>query len=88
MNANVPCADYHEDDDGGATWRAPNQRELMMMLNEKLIGGELTFSCTKEGYGSGGRFACSEVHGTMYMNSNAVPAVGGTLRVRCVRDLE
>ncbi len=88
LNANVPCADYHEDDDGGATWRAPNQRELMMMLNEKLIGGELTFSCTKEGYGSGGRFACSEVHGTMYMNSNAVPAVGGTLRVRCVRDLE
>ena len=94
LNANVPCADYHEDDDGGATWRAPNQRELMMMINEKLIMREssglyeVNFSCTKQGYGSAGRFACSEQSGIMYLNSNAIPAVGGTLKVRCVRDLE
>ena len=67
----------------------------MMMLNEKLIAKvpssdkyEVTFSCTKEGYGTAGRFACSEENGTMYMNSDRVPAVGGILRVRCVRDLE
>ncbi|MDE5955740.1 MAG: hypothetical protein K2G80_04515, partial [Bacteroidales bacterium] len=87
LNANVPCADYHEDDDGGATWRAPNQRELMMMLNEGLLNKELTFSCTKEGYGQNGRFSCSNTENIMYMNSSP-PSVGGNLVVRCVRDLE
>lgn len=46
LTDNVPCRNVNEE---GAVWRAPNQRELMMMLNERVIsGGE--YSCTKDAY--------------------------------------
>lgn len=96
LNGNRPCGNYREDGDGGATWRAPNQRELMMMINEGLLD-ELKstrytiYSCTKEGFGNGKRFAAayrqddgSSVIGVM---RNPVDP-GGTFYVRCIRDIE
>lgn len=85
LNANAPCAGYSEADDGGATWRAPNQRELMMMLNEGVIN-TTTFSCTMEGYGTKDRFACSNSQ-HMFMNRQ-LPGNNVSFSVRCVRDLE
>lgn len=90
LDANYPCANYSETGDGGATWRAPNQRELMMMVNEQLLNtsGLVTFSCTMESYGTKSRYACSEGSAKyMFMNRN-LPSSGGSFSVRCVRDIE
>lgn len=93
LDANYPCANYSETGDGGATWRAPNQRELMMMMNEQLLNTQdlITFSCTMESYGTKSRYACSDGSSKyMFMNRN-LPAPNtdkDTFSVRCVRDIE
>ena len=84
LDANTPCAGYSETGDGGATWRAPNQRELLMMINEGLLSST-TFSCTMEGYGERTRFSCSSSGKIMFMNK---PQTSGSFSVRCVRDLK
>lgn len=86
LDANAPCAGYSETGDGGATWRAPNQRELLMMINEGLLSST-TFSCTMEGYGERTRFSCSNSSKIMFMNKD-LPKAGDSFSVRCVRDLE
>lgn len=77
---NAPCKDV--DSGTGGVWRAPNQRELMMMLNEGVISGTESWSCTMDAYPTSTRFSkCSGSQIEM-----GYP--GSTLRVRCVRDLE
>lgn len=90
LNANRPCGDYHEDGDGGATWRAPNQRELMMMINEGLLAsGRNYYSCTKEGFGNKTRFAIANQPGDSFIGMMQNPvSSGGTFHVRCIRDIE
>lgn len=92
LNANIPCANYSENGDEGKTWRAPNQRELMMMLNEGVISSKV-FSCTMEGYGAKTRFAVSsgsimkmlDPSGQDWDDGGKITTV---LTVRCVRDIE
>lgn len=92
LNDNRPCRDYSQDGDG-ERWRIPNQREAMMMLSqassakdEDIIfpAGTERFSCTKEAYGGGDRFAVT----TQVLSMKRLPTTGTvTLRVRCVRDI-
>lgn len=92
LNANNPCGNYSETGDGGATWRAPNQRELMMLVNEGLLdftaqgsNNKSYFSCTKEGYGTKTRFAAANFNKIGVMQ--APEGEKGTFYVRCVRDV-
>jgi len=90
LNANRPCGDYSEDGDGGATWRAPNQRELMMLVNEERIldPGRSYYSCTKEGYGGKSRFSVASVDGDKSFIGSMIAPAEGTFYIRCVRDIE
>lgn len=96
LNANRPCSTYSETGDGGAVWRAPNQRELMMMVNETgiLASGRTYYSCTKEGYGSKSRFSAAGADGTAFIGLMSAPVEPTRdnptpeFYVRCVRDLE
>lgn len=90
LNANSPCGDYHEPGDGGATWRAPNQKELMMMITEGLLeSGRAYYSCTKEGFGTETRFAVALKPGGSFIGVMQAPvSPGGTFYVRCIRDIE
>lgn len=74
---NYPCRDYSTTE----VWRAPNQRELMMMMSEIGLNGG-TYSCTQEAFPRGGRYAA--ISGSQLVMANPT----GTLRVRCVRDIE
>lgn len=94
LNTNIPCGNYHEDGDGGAIWRAPNQRELMMIINQGILsngtGSRDYYSCTKAGYGTGAqinRFAVAEKQNSSVLGTMAAP-ITGTFYVRCVRDIE
>lgn len=90
LNANSPCGDYHEPGDGGATWRAPNQRELMMMINEGILAsGRDYYSCTKEGFGEETRFAIANRPGDSFIGMMQDPvSPGRPFYVRCIRDIE
>lgn len=92
MNRNVPCATHIDYDGDPGGWRIPNQRELMMILNESeersknkltpiLSNYDTRFSCTKEAYGNMRRF--SAITTTTVMCE--VPTDRFT--VRCVRDV-
>lgn len=98
LNENKPCRDYAQeaDDADKGSWRAPNQRELMMILNESLSreNGDdkktpilsnygRRYSCTKEAYGNADRFAVIE--GTTLMREPV--SAGARFWVRCVRDV-
>nr|CRY98161.1 hypothetical protein [uncultured prokaryote] len=84
LDDNIPCRDYHEDGDGGATWRIPNQREAMMILTQGLVSTATHVSCTLEAYGGQNRFAGTENNVLTMLPLGKL----GTLRVRCVRDIE
>lgn len=85
FNRNYPCSEYAQDGDGGAVWRIPNQREMMMILTEDIITTGIYPSCTKEGYGSESRYAGIN-NGVMAMLD--LGKIGTNFRVRCVRDIE
>ncbi len=90
LNMNLPCGEYYEEADASdkGYWRAPNQRELMMIINEQLHTGSGTYSCTMESYGSKSRFSMSAVNnGKWYMRMEFPVSAGQTFYVRCVRDI-
>lgn len=84
LNDNIPCRDYHEAADGKDTWRIPNQREAMMILTQGLVSTDTHVSCTLEAYGGQNRFAGTENNVLTMLPLGKL----GTLRVRCVRDIE
>jgi len=92
LNKNLPCKNYKEDgDDANTVWRAPNQRELMIILNEELYSDNvlqsMRYSCTKEYYGDANRFVVA-VYGTSgWQMQMASPVVNNSFDVRCVRDV-
>lgn len=98
MNQNKPCDTYEYNGDKTG-WRLPNQREIMMILNESdkrkdkgetpiIRGnadyGNVIYSCTIEGYGNKDRFA---VIGQTIRVQGWETWYGSTLKVRCVRDV-
>lgn len=90
LNMNLPCGEYYEEADASdkGYWRAPNQRELMMIINEQLHTGSGTYSCTMESYGSQSRFSMSALNnGKWYMRMEFPVNAGQTFYVRCVRDI-
>lgn len=94
MNANRPCNTYAEATDGSdlGKWRAPNQRELMMMANESglLTGTAQYFSCTKEAYYPNPRFIIvtnTDNNGVVWQMQACNTYGNSLLRVRCVRDV-
>ncbi len=90
LNMNLPCGEYYEEADASdkGYWRAPNQRELMMIINEQLHTGSWTYSCTMESYGSQSRFSMSALNnGKWYMGMEFPVNAGQTFYVRCVRDI-
>ena len=80
-----PCANYHEDGDGGATWRVPNLVEFSAMRAVNEIDAE-TACCTQ--------FSQQDVRlGFIYSGGNITcPGNTETLnnqyKVRCVRDVD
>lgn len=80
-----PCANYHEDGDGGATWRVPNLVEFSAMraVNEIEDG---TACCTQ--------FSQQDVRlGFIYSGGNITcpgnsETLNNTYKVRCVRDAD
>lgn len=88
-----PCAKYHEDDDGGATWRVPNLVELSAMhavpiTHHVTLVGNGHACCTQ--------FSNQKVRYGFRINQNQIQAYGGAedgeylsekFSVRCVRDV-
>lgn len=85
-----PCANYHEDDDGGATWRVPNLVEFSAMHaveEEKLV---------ENGHACCTQFSNQNVRYGFRINENQIQAFGGGVSeylnnlfyVRCVRDVD
>lgn len=81
-----PCASYHENGDGNATWRVPNLVEFSAMHAEDLVS-EGTACCTQFSnqnvrYGftiNQGQIQCWGAEQSQTLNS--------TFNVRCVRDV-
>lgn len=82
-----PCANYHEEGDGNATWRVPNLVEFSAMHAEELVqNGDAC--CTQ--------FSNQSVRYGFRMNQDQIQCWGGetgnsltdTFSVRCVRDVE
>lgn len=89
-----PCANYHEDDDGGAIWRVPNLVELSAMHvvpttddGVKLVGN---------GHACCTQFSNQNVRYGFRIAEDQIQAYGGGTQeylfdkftVRCVRDME
>lgn len=84
LDDNLPCKSLTKEGDT-KVWRVPNQRELMMIMNEGLLKDHDVFSCTQDAYPANGRFARANV-GLQQVEMR--PAPTGTVYVRCIRDVE
>ena len=87
-NSENPCANYHENDDGGATWRVPNLVELSAMNAAGLVTITGTACCTqfrnqkvRFGFGYNGyKIYC-------FGDNTSDENLNSRFPVRCVRDV-
>lgn len=88
-----PCGNAGFDESG---WRVPNQIELTMMFNSKILQGDGNWlSCTVDYFDRANGKGSDAIMHKLYMGANSAKTLllswdnysGRTLRVRCVRDV-
>lgn len=80
------CKDYSEKDDKSdrGLWRAPNQREMMLMYIQSKGNTNGTLARTYWNYEGGERFFCANEN--LYLSNDADKKAN--FKIRCVRDVE
>lgn len=90
-NKTNPCADYHENGDGGAVWRVPNLAEFSAMVAQGLISSNVEDACCTQFSNMNVRFGFA-FSSLVYCpgggdGDSTIDKFNGTFAVRCVRDV-
>lgn len=88
-NSENPCADYHEENDGGAIWRVPNLVELSAMNAAVAVDGLLKegTACCTQFKNQNVRFGFGYTAKKIYCFGANKGDINNNKPIRCVRDV-